>query len=253
MDYPPTPRMTPRTRRPAILPRVLTAGLALFAAAAVGCNPPTKATGPAAKPVDTPESLYRQARAIEDRVAASPQEAAANLQAARTAYIRALKANPPPKLEAYVRAGIGNVAFFQDDYKTAVEQWSAAYDRLDDANLKSMTLFRLGMAQQRMGWFPQADRTFLTLQQQFPQTQAAQLARSKQGARHFFVQLAVFSQPALADKAVNQLRAMGYAPTRAPDPQGRQVLRLGPLPTYAEALAAKTRLATDYPGAIISP
>jgi tetratricopeptide (TPR) repeat protein len=204
-------------------------------------------------PRETPEDLYRQGRAIEDRVAGSEAEARANLQQARTVYIRALQANPNPRLDAYIRAGLGNVAFYQDDYQTAADQWGAAYDRLIDPNVKAMVLLRMGMAQQRLGRFDLADQTYLRLQRGYPQSSAAQVSRTKYGARHFFVQLAVFSQPALADKAIIELRKDGFVPSRVADSQGRQVIRVGPLGTYREAVAAKARLAGLYPGAIITP
>lgn len=241
MDY------SPKRRIAAGLTAITLLALGLTA---VGCRP--EGASSAAK-LASAEDLYKQGRAIEDRVSGTPQEAQTNLQQARTLYIRALGANPSPRLEAYIRAGIGNVAFYQDDYTTAVQQFTASYDHLDDPNLKAMTLLRLGMAQQRLGRFDQADRTFLTLQQQFPQSSAAQVSRTKFGARQFYVQVAVFSQPTLADKAVLQLRKDGFATGRLTDVQGRQIIRVGPYTTYAEALGVQKRLPATYSGSIISP
>lgn len=250
MDYSPKRR---------IATRLTATGLAVvLGLAAAGCRPQA-AGGTSANSgrLESAEDLYKQGRAIEDRVSGSDAEARANLQQARTIYIRALGAKPSDRLEAYIRAGLGNVAFYQDDYATAVQQWATAYDRLDDPNLKAMTLLRMGMAQQRLGRFDQADRTFLTLQQQFPQSSAAQVSRTKYGVHQFYVQLAVFQQPALADKAVLQLRKDGFAPSRLTDAQGRQVIRVGPARSYAEALGIKSRVTAAYPrsydGAIISP
>lgn len=225
----------------------------MLALGLVGCRPEGVSGTTGGGRLASAEELYKQGRALEDRVATSPQNAQANLQQARTAYIQALGANPSQRLEAYIRAGIGNVAFYQDDYQTAVQQFAAAYEHLDDPNLKSMTLLRLGMAQQRLGRFEQADRTFMTLQQQFPQSSAAQVSREKYGARQFYVQLAVFSQANFADKAVTQLRQEGFVPNRLKDVQGRQVIRVGPLASYAQAVAAKNRLAGTYPQAFIEP
>lgn len=218
-----------------------------------GCPPESNSTSGTGQQVESAETLYRRARAIEDRVASSESDAKANLQQARITYIQALNAHPSARLESYIRAGIGNVAFFQDDYKTASEQFATAYPNLDDPSLKSMTLLRLGMAQQRQGQFELADRTFAQLQQQFPGTTAATSARQKQGARQFYLQLAVFSQAPLADKAMENLRKEGYSPSKYPDPQGRQVIRVGPLRSYAEAVSAKNRLAGTYPGALVIP
>lgn len=231
--------------------RIARGGVVLLTmlAAGTGCPPPQQEPNR----LDTAESLYRQGREIEDRVAGSEAEAKANLQQARTVYIRALKADPSTRLEAYIRAGIGNVAFYQDDYQTAVEQFATAYDRLDESGLQAMTLLRMGMAQQRLGRWEQADRTFLQLQRLFPQSSAAQVSRTKYGARQFWLQLATFSQPALADKAIIQLQKEGFRPSRTADAQGRHIVRVGPANSYAEALGLKIRLAATYPGSIINP
>ncbi|HZZ42773.1 MAG TPA: SPOR domain-containing protein [Tepidisphaeraceae bacterium] len=239
MDYSPTRRIA------------LTLLISLLALALPGCpeaNQPSDTSSLA-----SPQDLYRQARTIEDRVASSPAEAAANLQQARTIYIRALAAGPSSDLDAYIRAGLANVAFFQDDYKTAIDQWSASSDRITDPQLKSMLLLRLGTAQQRLGLFDQADRTFMTLQEQFPQSEASRVARPKYGARQFYVQLAVFSQPTLAEKAITQLHKQGFSVAHSTDSQNRQVISVGPYRTYPEAQFAKSRLTSEYQSSFIQP
>ena len=47
--------------------------------------------------------------------------------------------------------------------------------------------------------------------------------------------------------------AEGYASTRAPDANNRQVVRVGPFPTYDLAKAVRKALANKYPGATIVP
>lgn len=217
---------------------------------AAGC--PENQPGGGGK-LQTAEELYRAGRAAEDRVAGSEAEAQTNLQQARTDYIQALGASPSPKLEAYIRAGLANVAFYQDDYATAVQQGMAAYNGLEDGQLKSMDLLRMGMAQQRLGHFSEADRLYQQLMQHYPTTDAAKAARGKYGLHQFYVQLAVFSQSNLADKAIAQLRKDGLSPAQQIDGQGRRVISVGPLGTYAEAQAVKARLAGQYPTAYINP
>jgi tetratricopeptide (TPR) repeat protein len=199
------------------------------------------------------EALYLRGRGFEGRAAGNPGEAKANLQNARTAYISALGANPRQPLESYIRTSLANVAYFQDDYATALRQWLTAYDALDRDDVKSWALYRAGVCQQRLGQFADADKTFAAVMQRHANSPAAEKAREKQGARGFYVQLATFATPASADSAANSLRKEGALPTRTNDAQGRPVVRVGPVNTYAAAQALAGRFAGRYPGAVIVP
>lgn len=204
------------------------------------------------------EAMYLRGRAMEQSVtdaSARPTEdqARTSLQAARVAYINTLKLNPSPQLEAYTRASLGNVAYFQDDYQTAMQQWSAAYPNLDQPELKAWSLYRVGLCQQRLGQFDAADKTFASVQQQFSSTEPGRRAQQKIGAKGFYLQLATFRNPNNAERAVGSLRRQGVVATRTNDAQGMQQVRIGPMKTYAEAKTMKTRYAGEYPEAIIVP
>jgi TolA-binding protein len=198
------------------------------------------------------EALYLRGRALEQRPAASPDEARSNLQAARAAYAEALKHKPAPKLEAYVRTSLANVAYFQDDYPAALSEWGAVYDELDDAEVRAWVLYRIGLCQQRLGNFDLADKTFARVGKEFPNTLPAQRAREHQGARAFTVQLATYGNRAAAENAINVLKREGV-PANAADSQGRTVVRVGPLRSYAQAAAVKQRYAQRFPDALILP
>ena len=204
------------------------------------------------------EAMYLRGRALEQRVtdpAARPgaDEARTSLQSARLAYINALKLSPSPQLEAYTRASLANVAYFQDDYATALQQWSAAYNGLDQPDVKAWALYRIGLSQQRLGQFEAADRSFAAVRQQFPASEPARRAEGKQGARGFVVQLATFNNPNNAERAVAALRRQGVLPNRTADAQGRSQVRVGPVQTYAQAMDLKRRFAAEYPEALIIP
>jgi cell division septation protein DedD len=179
--------------------------------------------------------------------------AKSNLQAARDAYNAALGASPAPNVEGNIRAGIANVAYFQEDYSTAVAQWTAANEKITEPQTKAWVLYRVGLSHQRYGNFIEADRTFAAVQQQFPGTEPARRAAAHQGARGFHVQVGVFGAPANADGAVTDLRKEGVIALTVADPAGRHIVRVGPVPTYEQAKALKTRLAGKYPDAIIIP
>lgn len=200
------------------------------------------------------EALYLRGRGYEQRVARNPQEAKANLQNARTSYIQALDQKPSKKLEAYIRTSLANVAYFQDDYATALGQWSTVYDELDEQpDVQAWVLYRIGLCRQRTNQFEQADRTFAAVQERFPNTLPAQRAREHAGARSFYVQLATFSNPTGADQASAQLKREGVVPVRSIDARGRHVIRVGPAQTYAQAQALKSRFLSRYPDAMIVP
>ncbi len=199
------------------------------------------------------EALYLRGRALEQRQAGSPQQSKSDWQAARAAYQEALGQKPSPQLEAHIRAGLANVAYFQDDYATAMREWATAYERLDDPDAKSWVLYRLGLCHQRTGNFAQADKLFAQVQQEYPNTLPAQRAREHQGARAFTVQLATYSDPKTAEQALMLLRRDGVNATSVVDPRGRTVVRVGPLPTYPQAVSVKQRYAERYPDALVLP
>jgi tetratricopeptide (TPR) repeat protein len=199
------------------------------------------------------EALYLRGRAFEQKLAANPHESKANLQSARASYIEALNRRPPNQLEWTIRTSLGNVAYFQDDYQTALNQFVAALPHIENADTRAWTIYRMGLAQQRLGQFAQADQSFAAVQQQHPGSLPAQRAKEHAGARSFYVQLVTFKSAASAHKATAALRREGVEPVRVANAEGFQQIRVGPVPSYAQAQSLKTRFADRYPDAIISP
>jgi TolA-binding protein len=199
------------------------------------------------------EALYLRGRAYEQKLAANPHESKANLQSARSSYVEALNRRPNTQLETHIRTSLGNVAYFQDDYATALAQFNAALSRIENAETRAWTLYRAGLCQQRLGQFDQADQTFAAVQKQHPGTLPAQRAKEHAGARAFYVQLVTFKSAASADRESAALRREGFEPTRVATAQGYQQLRVGPVNSYAQAMSLKTRFTEKYPDAIIVP
>lgn len=201
----------------------------------------------------TAEALYLRGRAFEQRVAANPNEARSNLQSARTAYIEALAKNPSPKLASYIHTSLANVAYFQDDYPTALKEWSGAYDSIQDTEIKSWVLYRMALCQQRLGRFVEADKIFTAVEQQYGGTLPAQRAKEKKGARGFSIQFATFLNAATADSAIAALRSQGVLASKQVDPRSRSVVMAGPFATYQQALTVRNTHLDKYPDAIILP
>ena len=201
------------------------------------------------------EALYLQGRVHEQRAkdAAGATEARTHLREAQGLYLRALSMAPPQPLEAYAHAGLANVSYFLEDYPTAAREWAAAYPHISEPDAKAWVAYRAGLSEQRRGNFAAADQHFAEVQQQFPASEQARRAATHQGAKAFHVQVGIFSTAANAQNAVARLKAQGFSPVRSTDPQGRQVIGVGPIPSYQQAKAMRERLSGQYPGAAIVP
>lgn len=206
----------------------------------------------------TPEALYLQGRVYEHRAEAADSagheaEARSNLQDARTTYEHALTLSPSPRIKPLLEAGVANAAYFQEDYFTAMREWAAAYPGLAQPDSKAWVKYRLGLCQQRLGRFDEADRSFAEVQQQFPHTAPAERAAAHQGAKGFYVALGSWSDPKTADTIVATLRAQGFTPVKSTQPGNRESIRVGPANNYDQAKALRARLLPAYPAAAIEP
>jgi outer membrane protein assembly factor BamD (BamD/ComL family) len=206
-------------------------------------------TGPLAA-----RAWYVKGRGYESRTSRSAAESQANLRQATDAYERALALKPTGQFEALTRAGLANAAYFQDDYGTALREWTTAYTQLQDPDTRAWTLYRIGLSQQRLGRFDQADKTFVRVQSEYPGTTPAARAAEKRGFRQFFVQIGVYDKDAFARAALDAARKAGVPGAQlARDSQGRDILRAGPAGNYADAKALKQRIAPRYPNTMIVP
>jgi hypothetical protein len=145
------------------------------------------------------------------------------------------------------------VAYFQEDYAIAVSEWQAALPSLQGDDAKAWALYRSGLSQQRLGWFKQADDTFTTVKQDYPNSEAASRAITRVGARAFYVQIGAYADPANAKKVADGLSREGFPAGTVPEAQSRHIVRVGPAATYADAKSLRSRVAGEYPQAIILP
>ncbi|HXE52838.1 MAG TPA: SPOR domain-containing protein [Tepidisphaeraceae bacterium] len=206
----------------------------------------------------TAEALYLQGRVYEQRATVDDssgraREAQQDLQYGRETYEHALTLPASVNVQALIHAGVANCAYFQDDYAAAMDEWAKAYDGITQPDARAWMLYRIGLCQQRLGRFEQADHSFALCRQQFPGSVPAQRAVSHQGARAFYVQVGAFAERANADKIVASLRSQGYRAERKGEASGRQAVRVGPAYNYADAKTLQSRLLSAYPGALIEP
>jgi len=204
------------------------------------------------------EALYLQGRvyeqrAEEDAAAGRETQSKSDLQQAKSTYQRALQLSPSAKVDALIRAGIANVAYFEEDYSTAMQKWAESYDNIQQPDAKAWILYRIGLCQQRLGRFDQADNSFSIVRHDYPGTEPAQRAGTHYGARAFYVQIGAYTDASNADKMVSALQSQGYKVGKTVETCGKQAVRVGPAQTYAEAKSLRARLLFSYPGAMIEP
>lgn len=198
-------------------------------------------------------ALYLQGRSFEQLQAGDEAEKQHYLASARRAYVDALSRHPSKALEGRIRTSVANVAYHQEDYTTALQQWQVAYQQTDLADQKPWILYRIGLSQQRLGQFEAADRSFAQVQELYANTEPARRAREKQGTRQFYVQVGVFSQPGSAQSTIDALKRMGHTPLQSRDGQGRTVISVGPRLNWAAARQLQAQVSPQYPDALIVP
>ena len=198
------------------------------------------------------EAYYLRGYAIEMRPKADNAQAARDLGLARDSYTHGLANNPRPTLAARLHAQLGNVCYYQEDYAAAVPELLAAFGQLDASEPRDLILYHIGIGQQRLGRFEDADRSFERVQQDYPNSPYASAARAHQGIHGFYVQVGVFSRQADIDAAARAIAAVGSAPLKTVS-AGLTVIRTADVPSFAQAEQLRLRLAGQYPDARVMP
>jgi tetratricopeptide (TPR) repeat protein len=199
------------------------------------------------------QAWYMEGRGYYMKVAGSPAESQRNLSQARTCYLEALQKNPDPALEGDIRAEYANVAFFQDDFAETIQQASAAMPLEKTPQTNAFLLLRIGMSQQRLGRFTDADQTFRQVMQRYPGTPIAESAREHEGQNNFYVQLATYTDKKLADQAMGSVQNSGVILSQRTDAKGNTIIDAGPYSTYSDAKKVKVQLQANFPQALIVP
>ncbi len=198
------------------------------------------------------EAYYLRGYSIEVRPKPDAAASAGDLAMARDSYVRGLWQNPSPAVAGRLRAQLGNVAYYQEDYATALRELGDAYRMVDDPQSKPLILYHMGICEQRLGRFEDADRTFQQVQQDYPASEYAAHAREHEGVRGFYVQLGAYSRPSDINEAASAVAAVGSAPLKTTE-GNLTVVRTADVPSYAQAEQLKARLAARYPDARVMP
>ena len=111
----------------------------------------------------------------------------------------------------------------------------------------------MGVSQQRMGRYTEADTTFKAVESRYPGSEMAKRAGTHEGVRNFYLQLATYNTPAGADRAIEGMKNSGLSLTKRAGVAGQTVVNAGPFPSYDAAKEVRVRMAGQYPDAIIVP
>jgi tetratricopeptide (TPR) repeat protein len=188
---------------------------------------------------------YLRGRALEASAVTAPQ-----LERARQTYALALTQHPSKTVEAQLHGHLGNVCFYQDDYATALQQFTLANAQLQPPDEK--VLYLIGVCQQRLGRFVDADRTFQQVQQQYPGSDPAGWAKTLEGARGFYVQVGAFSNDADAQRAAAAVASVGAIPTKTMH-NDLTIIRTVDVRSWESAMELRARLIAQYPDAQVKP
>jgi len=198
------------------------------------------------------EAYYIRGYAIESRPKPDNAAAARDFRLARDSYTHGLAYDPRPEIAGRLHVQLGNVCYYQEDYSAAVPELTTAYNLLDPSQPKDLVLYHIGICEQRLGRFDDADRTFQRVQQDYPNSAYAAPAKAHQGIRGFYVQLGAYSQPRDIESAARAAAAAGSAPLKTSE-KGLTIIRTADVPSYGQAEQLRERLALQYPDARVMP
>jgi len=198
------------------------------------------------------EAYYIRGYAIETRPKPDNAAATRDFGMARESYTRGLNCDPRPAIAGRLHVQLGNVCYYQEDYSAAIPELNAAFNLLDVSQPRDLVLYHIGICEQRLGRFEDADRTFLRVQQNYSASAYAAPAKAHQGIRGFYVQLGAYSQPRDIEAAARAVAAAGSAPLKVSE-KGLTVIRTADVPSYGQAQQLREHLARQYPDARVMP
>jgi tetratricopeptide (TPR) repeat protein len=198
------------------------------------------------------EAYYLRGYAIEMRPKADNAASARDLALARDSYAKGLTHNPRPTLAGRLHAQLGNVCYYQQDYSAAVPELALAFNMLDASQPRDLILYHMGVGQQRLGRFADADVSFQRLLQDYPNSLYAGAAKAHQGIRGFYVQVGAYSRQSDIDTAARAVSAAGSEAMTMSN-KGLTIIRTQTVPSFGQAEELREKLAGAYPDARVMP
>ena len=217
---------------------------------------PTRRRSSSTRPTDKaqPRRITLRGASTSRRAAASrtnTQAAKANLDAARIRLETALRSPPPPRCRpCSTRASP----------TSPITLTTTARRRVADFLCRNRAGRRQGVgfsiasayASTPPAGFPRRIARSRWFAAQNPDSEPASRAAQHEGATGFYVQVGTFTDFMNANRTVSSLKTQGLTAEVVALPT-EEVVRVGPLPTFADARAMQIRLIAKYPGAEVVP
>ncbi|MGB3087533.1 MAG: tetratricopeptide repeat protein [Phycisphaerae bacterium] len=161
-------------------------------------------------------------------------------------FQHAVRAAPPPPIDAYAHVAIGNLHYEAEEDREAVLAYARALKNPPDDLPLERVLLRLAISLQRIGKWRSADTYLAYVMEHYPKTAAAAAeARRRYRAGAFSVQTGAYASSTGASHEAARLRAAGFQPRLGMTERNRKrfhTVRVGQARTYAEAVALAKRV-----------
>ena len=155
----------------------------------------------------------------------------------------AIKKSRGEAVAGLAHVALGHIYFEKhpDKQDKAIEQYTAALGKLGEVKPKDVVLYRLGVAQQKLGQWSEADLHLSRCLDGFAESKYASYARGRFGSRRWRLQYGAFGNLGGAKRMVRELGRSGVEAEWLPRRKDGRLLyavQSGEYNTYAEAEAA---------------
>ena len=173
-------------------------------------------------------------------------------------FQRTISRRGNPLLRALAHSGLGHIYYETqpNNPDKAIEHYLSALKGLKKEPPTDAVLYRLAVAQQKKGDWPQADLHLSRCFTEFETSEFAPYARDRFGCRSWSLQTGAFGDMDRAIKLTEHLRQMGWKAgwlTRKKDKQLLYVVRSGEYHTYTQAAKALIKMRPTVPDAMVVP
>jgi tetratricopeptide (TPR) repeat protein len=178
--------------------------------------------------------------------------------AARADLTTCLETASDPEIRWRGFTTLGTIDYEDGQWGSAARSYSVASDAAPHGPPTDVILYRCGLCCERSGHWAEARRPYQRIVSEFPSSNLASAAarRLRLNADCFAVQCGVFSQGQNAERLVSDLRREGLSAYVRPEPRAEgnvQVVLVGRLARYDEALRELARVKGYVPGAVLWP
>jgi tetratricopeptide (TPR) repeat protein len=178
------------------------------------------------------------------------------IPAAEEDFICAIQLGNRNDIKANCQVCLGSIAFERENYVSAYKYYAAAAENLPQISPNDWVLYRLSVSAQKIGQWDSGRQYLAKLIREYPEGEAARLARKRLHYSCFTIQAGSFRQPAGARALMVQLQRQ-FLPVRAEAQQVgsdvHQVVYVGRFRDFKSAREMLDKVRKTVPDALILP